>query len=184
MKVKIWDVRSQRLLQHYDAHSDAVSMISFHPSGLYLLSSSADSAVKIWDLRQGQLLYTLYGHERGATAVNWSAKGDYFATGGMDSLVMVWRSNIDIAADFGAETGDDLINSRRPAKSPTRRKVPGERGTASSHPQSSNRQPAEPPLVVDSVAPEAAAFPAQPELPAELTECVEKIVTQLDLVTK
>ena len=49
--IKIWDIRSQRLIQHYDAHSDHVNEIDFHPNGRYLLSSSNDSTLKIWDLR-------------------------------------------------------------------------------------------------------------------------------------
>ena len=30
-KIKIFDVRSHRLLQHYDAHTDLVNSIAFHP---------------------------------------------------------------------------------------------------------------------------------------------------------
>ena len=60
--IKIWDIRSQRLIQHYDAHSDHVNEIDFHPNGRYLLSSSNDSTLKVWDLRQGHILFTLYGH--------------------------------------------------------------------------------------------------------------------------
>lgn len=62
-KIKVWDIRSKRLIQHYDAHPAAVTGISFHPSGNYLLSSSNDSTLKVWDLKMGQILYTLYGHE-------------------------------------------------------------------------------------------------------------------------
>lgn len=32
-KIKIWDIRSKRLIQHYDAHGDSVTSIAFHPSG-------------------------------------------------------------------------------------------------------------------------------------------------------
>jgi centriolar protein POC1 len=52
-KIKIFDVRSTRLLQHYDAHNDAVNSVFFHSNGQYLVSSSNDSTVKIWDLRKG-----------------------------------------------------------------------------------------------------------------------------------
>lgn len=60
--IKIWDIRSKKILQHYNAHSDTVNEISFHPSGFYCLSASNDSKVKVWDLRQGKLSYTLFGH--------------------------------------------------------------------------------------------------------------------------
>jgi len=59
----MWDIRSKRLIQHYDAHDDNVTSISFHPSGNYLLSSSLDASLKLWDLQNGQILYTVFGHE-------------------------------------------------------------------------------------------------------------------------
>ena len=62
-EIKIFDVRSKKLIQHYDAHTDSVNEIAFHPSGFYLISASNDSKLKIWDLRKGKLMYTLYGHE-------------------------------------------------------------------------------------------------------------------------
>jgi centriolar protein POC1 len=61
-KIKIFDCRSHRLLQHYDAHDDSVNSIDFNPAGTHLISSSNDGTVKIWDLRKGCILYTLYGH--------------------------------------------------------------------------------------------------------------------------
>lgn len=61
-KIKLFDVRSKRVIQHYDAHADSVLDIKFHPSGQFLMSAGADSKVKVWDLRLGKLAYTLYGH--------------------------------------------------------------------------------------------------------------------------
>ena len=31
--IKLWDIRSHQLLQHYSAHTAAVNNVSFHPSG-------------------------------------------------------------------------------------------------------------------------------------------------------
>jgi len=61
-KIKLYDVRSKRAIQHYDSHADSVLALDFHPSGQFLLSGGADSKVKVWDLRVGKLAYTLYGH--------------------------------------------------------------------------------------------------------------------------
>jgi centriolar protein POC1 len=81
-------------LQHYDAHTDSVNSVAFHPNGRFLLSASNDSTLKIWDLRNGHILYTLYGHEGPSTSVNFSPCGDFFTTAGADSIVMVWKSNL------------------------------------------------------------------------------------------
>lgn len=31
-KLKVFDVRSQRVIQHYDAHADRINALAFHPS--------------------------------------------------------------------------------------------------------------------------------------------------------
>lgn len=130
--VKIWDIRSQRLIQHYDAHSAEVNEIDFHPNGRYLLSTSHDSTIKIWDLRQGHILYTLYGHEGASTTAAFSPCGDYFTTGGADSVVMVWKSNLEendqeFIEDFGAKQGFNEqvggVPSVAPRRPPTAKKT-------------------------------------------------------------
>jgi centriolar protein POC1 len=35
-KVNLWDVRSMKLIQHYDVSKKAVNSIATHPSGVYL----------------------------------------------------------------------------------------------------------------------------------------------------
>ena len=107
--IKIWDIRSQRLIQHYDAHTEECNQIDFHANGRYLLSSSNDQTLKIWDLRQGHILYTLYGHEGSSTGAQFSPSGDYFTTGGSDGVVMVWKSNLEesdteFIEEFGAKS--------------------------------------------------------------------------------
>lgn len=93
-KIKIFDVRSHRLLQHYDAHSDLVNSIAFNPAGTHLLSTSNDGTLKIWDLRAGHILYTLYGHEGPTSSGSFSPGGDYFCTGGKDSVILIWKANL------------------------------------------------------------------------------------------
>lgn len=92
--LKMWDLRSHNLIQHYPAHADSVTNISMHPSGYYMLSSSKDSTLKIWDLREGRLLFTLQGHSGPVNAASFSHDGHFFASGGADQLVMVWKSNL------------------------------------------------------------------------------------------
>ena len=100
-KIKIFDVRSHRLLQHYDAHQDLINSVAFHPNGSYLLSTSNDGTMKIWDLRRGSILYTLYGHEGPTCSGSFSPAGDFFVTGGKDSIILIWKSNL---TSFQVET--------------------------------------------------------------------------------
>lgn len=111
--VKIYDVRSQKPIQHYDAANDAVNEVVFHPNGRYLLSASADSTVKIWDLRQGHILYSLYGHEGSSTTCAFSPGGDFFTSSGADAIVNVWKSNLN---ELETEVLDESSGFKRAAK--------------------------------------------------------------------
>jgi hypothetical protein len=91
--VRIYDLRSNQLLQLYNAHKAAVNQVCFHPTGLYMTSCSDDSKVKVWDLRMGKALYSLLSHAGPVQAVDFSFAGDYFATGGNDKVLQLWKSN-------------------------------------------------------------------------------------------
>jgi len=93
-KIKIFDCRSRRLLQHYDAHDKEVNSVNFHPNGSYLVSSSNDSSIKVWDLRKGQILFTIYGHEGPTTTASFSPAGDFILSGGADANICIWASNL------------------------------------------------------------------------------------------
>ncbi|KAL4467687.1 hypothetical protein ABPG74_013022 [Tetrahymena malaccensis] len=94
-KIKITDIRSNKLIQHYNAHDAQVNSISIHPTGYFLASAGSDSKIKIWDLRQGRQIYTLYSNDKEITTVSFNQSGDYFATGGSQNLCMVWKTNFD-----------------------------------------------------------------------------------------
>ena len=107
LSLQIWDIRVNKLLQHYQNHTGAVTDLTFHPSGNFLLSSSADTTLKvghqeteyahltlaefislqIFDLVEGRPYYTLHGHKAGALGVDFSPTGEFFASVGADEQV-------------------------------------------------------------------------------------------------
>ena len=93
--VKIWDIRVNKLLQHYQVHSCGVNCVSFHPSGNYLITASSDATLKILDLLEGRLIYTLQGHTGPVFTVSFSKGGELFSSGGADAQVLLWRTNFD-----------------------------------------------------------------------------------------
>ena len=93
--IKIWDIRINKLLQHYQTHTDEVNSVCFHPSGNLLISASSDSTLKIFDLLEGRLIYTLHGHQpKKAVAVAFSHCGEFFASGGADNQLLIWKTNL------------------------------------------------------------------------------------------
>ena len=53
--------RARKLQQLYNAHEGPVTSMSFHPSGNFCVSGSADSKIKIYDLLQARTIFTLSG---------------------------------------------------------------------------------------------------------------------------
>lgn len=45
--VKLYDLRTDSLYQHYDSHKKIVNMIKFHPTGHFMLTASSDSTMKV-----------------------------------------------------------------------------------------------------------------------------------------
>ena len=118
--IKLFDVRTHKLIQHYSAHMAPISSIDFHPSGDFLISGSDDNTVKIWDLREGQQLYTVHGHAGAVLSVSFSGSGNLyinsssylflgesFVSGGCDEMVMYWNTNFDRVVE-GAESAEKL----------------------------------------------------------------------------
>ena len=93
--IKLYDIRTQKMIQNINAHGNSVTSIDFHPSKKYLVSGSLDSTVKIWDLFRNANLYTLYGHEGPIYSVNFSKSGEFICSGGIDGDVYLWRNNLE-----------------------------------------------------------------------------------------
>lgn len=188
--IKVWDARSQRLLQHYDAHTKAVNSINFHPTGNYLISTSQDSTVKIWDLRQGSILYTLYAHEGITSAASFSTYGTYFASGGQDTIVQVWKSNLGEnkgeyieELEDGAPVSTKLVNSDSaniPADIDDPEQVRVIKGVLVD-----NEAPGYP-LAEPKVEPEPEEKRTlnYENIPADFRNTLDKMVFQLDLISK
>lgn len=45
--VKLYDLRTTSLYQHYATHNGPVNMVKFHPKGNFMLTASNDSTMKV-----------------------------------------------------------------------------------------------------------------------------------------
>lgn len=103
--VKVWDVRTQRLVMSLAGHRDSVTGLSLSPDGSYLLSNSMDNTLRCWDVRpfvaggsQGQrqtAVYKAHSHdlEQSLLRCAWSPDGLRVAAGSADRTVNIWEAS-------------------------------------------------------------------------------------------
>jgi WD40 repeat protein len=58
--VKLWDIRSGRLLQTFKGHTDYINGLAFSPDGRNILSLSQDNTIKVWDTKKPGLRYSFF----------------------------------------------------------------------------------------------------------------------------
>ena len=178
---KLWDLRTQQLLQHYDAHDESVTDLSFHSSGSYLLTSSLDATLKVWDLVEGRLFCTLHGHEGGVNACAFSPDGDFFASSGVDMQAMVWRANIGPSgpSPLSAATATPTPTPPSSARLPAPAKLPT---PAAPPPPPPPPLPRPPPSATSGV--KAAAVEPANVGSAPLAAALEQVVGQLEVLAQ
>ena len=90
--VKLWEVRSGKLLRTLEGHQGVVRSVAFDPQGATLASASDDKTVKLWEARSGKLLRTLKGHQDWVRSVAFDPQGATLASGSYDNTVKLWEA--------------------------------------------------------------------------------------------
>jgi WD40 repeat protein len=91
--VKVWEVRSGRLLRTLRGHTGAVNDCALSEDGALVLSASDDSTLKLWDLPGGRLLQTLNGHGERVIGCALSGDGLLALSISEDKTVKVWETS-------------------------------------------------------------------------------------------
>ena len=88
-KIRIFEVRSGRLVLTLHGHDNWVTDIMFHPNGKYLISTADDRSIRIWDLSMGRCYRKIYNaHDHFISC--FDMKGKVAATGSVDTSAKVW----------------------------------------------------------------------------------------------
>jgi len=95
--IKIWNVRTGKLVKTFTGHEGWIDSLAFSPDGR-LLASGGDgsydnthSSVHIWDVATGKLLNRLVGHEREIRFVDFRADGKVLVSSDQVATSIFWE---------------------------------------------------------------------------------------------
>lgn len=88
--VRLWDVRTGKLVRELGGHDDWVTTISFCRDGSRLLTGGRDHRVIIWDAATGRQLGELGSHQQAITSIVFSRENDRVAITGFQSPLKVY----------------------------------------------------------------------------------------------
>jgi WD40 repeat protein len=88
--VRVWEVKSGKLLLICQGHANWVRFVVFSPDGKTLASCGADWSIKLWNVKDGVCIKTLIGHEHEVFAVAYSPDGQQLASASGDRTVKLW----------------------------------------------------------------------------------------------
>lgn len=88
--VRVWDLRTGKLVESLRGHRGAVTGLSFHDGTRSLLSASADRTVKSWDLGEMAYVETLFGHG-GSTQAVATLPSERALSAGQDGSVRLYK---------------------------------------------------------------------------------------------
>jgi len=88
--VKLWDIKTGKLINTLEGHTAFVNSVAFSPVGNILASGSDDNTFKLWDIKTGKLINTLEGHNNDVNSVAFSPDGEILASGSNDNTIKLW----------------------------------------------------------------------------------------------
>ena len=107
--VKIWEVRTGRLIRTLVGHKNGVRAVIFHPDGKQLVSGGGDRVVKVWDLVVGEQEQTLVGPSQPVATLTVNGSGSQIAAGSEDGKVYVWNTETgELLRSIAAHTNGAL----------------------------------------------------------------------------
>jgi WD40 repeat protein len=89
--IRFWDSRFLPGLAFF-SHTNSVNSMCVSPSGIRLITGSADRSINIWKVNETSIKYmdSLKGHKESVNSVCMSYDGSLIISGSSDKIVKVW----------------------------------------------------------------------------------------------
>ena len=88
--MRVWDVKTGKVIHTYTGHSDFVYAVAFSPDGTWFATASKDRTGRIVDTNTGKGLLTLSGAEQEVMAVAVRPDGQQVVTSGLETQLNWW----------------------------------------------------------------------------------------------
>ncbi len=71
-------------------HTDIITMATFSPNNILVVTTSRDKTARIWQAIDGKELFVLTGHQDAVTFANFSPDSKYLVTASLDKTARLW----------------------------------------------------------------------------------------------
>ena len=88
--VRIFDVRTEKMIQEFKGHKGPVTDLAFRTNSLQLFSASEDRCIRHYNLQEMMYMETLYGHQFAVTAIDCHHKERPISVG-RDRTARAWK---------------------------------------------------------------------------------------------
>ncbi len=110
--VKVWELKTGRLLQNIKAHFGSVYNLVLSPKKNILATGSSDQTVKVWDLPTGELKQTFTGHDSSVQSLAINPEENLLASGAKDGKIKIWSLDSSCPA-IGCKTALLSLNKHQ-----------------------------------------------------------------------
>jgi WD40 repeat protein len=110
--VRVWDVKTGRMIHEFRDHADCANTLAFSPDGTLLASGGDDKTVRIRDLTRSKLSRTLVQPDI-VGDVAFSSDGQRVASDGSDNFIRIWNvadGGLIHSLDHGGRAGGVALN--------------------------------------------------------------------------
>lgn len=88
--IRLWEVKTGRLLRVLRGHNQRVNRIAFDKSGTRLVSGGNDNAIILWDIPTGEQIYKISEHTNIVTNVAFASSDKNIITSSKDGTTVEW----------------------------------------------------------------------------------------------